>query len=706
MTSLLEASPKTKLSATLVRICRECGVDIELLRAEQLLSEVQTAWPGEPRQMWGKWLVECCNSLALRAQTLEVTTDQIAELATDGAKLAGGFTDSHGLQVIVGGNSKGIYLAEGPFEGSRFTPKPQFEQLVDEAGAHGEVAHWVVVEHPELSNVDSARELKHRPIRRLLRIVRPEWPDIWMILVFATVAGVLNLATPIGVEALVNTVAFGRLLQPVLVLAILLFGFLAFAAMMKAMQTYVAEIIQRRLFARVAADLAYRLPRVEGATHGKYYGPELVNRFLDVVTLQKVVANLLLDGVSIVLATLVGMAVLAFYHPWLLGFDFLLIIIVGVGLVVLGRGAIASGIDESKLKYKLTAWFEDVIRCPTGFKSDGGAEYAFDRANRLTSQYLKIRQAHFSILFRQIVFTLGLQAVAGTILLGVGGWLVIQGQLSLGQLVAAELIVTTILSSLAKLGKHLEGFYDLVAAVDKLGVLFDLPVERHSGIVDTLNTEHGLPVAFHSVRGNAGDFLVQHSLTGKIAAGERVAILGAAGSGKSTLARMLYGLESPAAGRVEIKGCEPRDLRPDVLRSVVAVAGEVELFEASILENLHLGRPGVTVNQAHKVLESTGLLESVYKLPDGLETHLLPNGRPLSSVQQKLLMLARAISGNPQLLIVDGLLDALPDEQLSQAIDLLLSPAANWTVVVMTSRPEIAAQFDRRLQLHATKAIA
>ena len=176
--------------------------------------------------------------------------------------------------------------------------------------------------------------------------MRPEWSDIWMILVFAFFAGVLNLATPIAVEALVNTVAFGRLLQPVLILAVLLFGFLAFAAVMQGVQTYVAEVIQRRLFARVAADFAYRFPRVASSSLDGKYGPELANRFLDVVTLQKVVASLLLDGVSIVLATLVGMTVLAFYHPWLLGFDVLLLIMIVAGLMVLGRGAVSSGIEK------------------------------------------------------------------------------------------------------------------------------------------------------------------------------------------------------------------------------------------------------------------------------------------------------------------------------------------------------------------------
>lgn len=684
------------LAAALVRLCRECGEDIEMLRAERITREAREAWPGDEAEQWTTWLVESCESVHLRARQVRLTVDEAVELAADGAKLAGGYKSDAGLQIVVGGVRSGLLVADGAFESCRVAPKAElYDWGADSAGE----AEWVVVEHPELTSVNSGDDLHDRPVARLYKIVRPEWSDIWMLVVFALFAGVLNLATPLAVESLVNTVAFGTLLQPVLIIALLLFGFLSFAALMKAMQTYVAEIIQRRLFARVAADLAYRLPRVETHSLANHYGPELVNRFLDVVTLQKVVANLLLDGVSIVLATLVGMTVLAFYHPWLLGFDVLLMVVIGVGLLVLGRGAIASGIDESKHKYGLTAWFEDVIRCQNAFKADGGPSFAFDRANQLTAKYLKTRRAHFRILFRQIVFTLTLQAVAGTVLLGVGGWLVIQQQLSLGQLVAAELIVTTILASLAKLGKHLEGFYDVVAAVDKLGYLFDLETEHPSGLTSELRTGHGLPVELMGVRAATGECLASHPLSVSIEPGERVAVVGAAGSGKSTLARILYGLEPPVSGRVEIGGCDPTDLRHDVLRAAVGLVGDGEFFEGSIMENVRLGRPTITTSHVRAALGQVGLLESVLALPDGVEQKLLPNGAPLSGNQQRLLMLARGVAGGHELLVVDGVLDALPEEQLEQAITLLQSDGHAATVVVLTAKRSIADRFQRHFSL-------
>ena len=317
------------------------------------------------------------------------------------------------------------------------------------------------------------------PLARLLGIIRPEKHDIWVILVFSLVVGVLALASPIAVEALVNTVAFGQYLQPVIVLAIILFTFLAFAAAIRGLIVYVVEIIQRRLFVRVVEDLAYRLPRVQQQAFDREYGPELVNRFFDVVTVQKVVATLLLDGIAIVLQTAIGMAVLAFYHPFLLGFNLVLLFSIGFVVFGLGQGAVTTAVKESVSKYAVGAWLQELTRSPTAFKLHGGSQFALDRADQLAIDWLIARRDHFRILMRQILFALGLQAVAATALLGLGGWLVIQGELTLGQLVAAELIVMVIVGSFAKIGKHLESFYDLLASVNKLGHLFDLPTEPH-----------------------------------------------------------------------------------------------------------------------------------------------------------------------------------------------------------------------------------
>ena len=177
---------------------------------------------------------------------------------------------------------------------------------------------------------------------------------------FAVGVGILSLATPLTVEALVTTIALNLLVQQLLVLTVILLICLAFAAALRVLQFYVLEIVQRRLFVRVTSDLAYRLPRVEIGAFDRTYGPELVNRFFDVLTVQKVIALLLMDGSVIVLQTLVGLAVVAFCHPFLLGFDLVMVLTMTCVVFLMGRGAIRTSIQESIAKYAVAGRLEEL----------------------------------------------------------------------------------------------------------------------------------------------------------------------------------------------------------------------------------------------------------------------------------------------------------------------------------------------------------
>ncbi len=662
------------------------NIEAEHLRAKALVREAAATWSDDSQGGWWRWLSEAGTSLGIRSRVADLTLDQAMSLSRDGALLTARCAKTNELMLMVGSDGKKARVAVGELDGHEDISA---EKLAERVGVReGKTTRWVIAQTAEEQALAAPTGGSANPQKRLFQIIRPELGDIWIVVVFAFFVGVLNLATPIAVEALVNTVAFGQLLQPVLVLAVLLMGFLLFAGAVIGVQTFAVEIIQRRLFARVSADLAYRLPRVKQEAWDKYYAPELVNRFFDVTTLQKVTANLLLDGVMIVLSTLIGMAVLGFYHPWLLGFDVLLLLTVVGGIYVLGRGAIGSGIEESKYKYKLAGWLEDVARCSQSFKLEGGSEFASDRANFITSQYLTSRQQHFRILFRQILFVLGLQAVAGTVLLGVGGWLVIDGQLTLGQLVAAELIVAAILGSLAKLGKHLEGYYDLIAGIDKLGKLFDLPLERHDGLLE-MYSEGETAIRLSGVNcKRGGSDVFRSALDLDLPQGTRLAVVGPPGSGKTTLLETIYGLRTPSKGRAEVLGVDPGDVRPDVLRRHVVLARNQDLFEGTLAENVHLHRPNVTSQDVRDALEAVGLLQPVLRLSKGLDTDLVAGGSPLTDHQKRLLLLARAIASRSQVLLIDGLVDELDGEHRSLVL-ASLGALESTTVIITTSRDDV-----------------
>ena len=543
------------------------------------------------------------------------------------------------------------------------------------------------------------------PFRRLVSILRPEAVDIVVVALFSLVVGILSLATPIMVEALVNTVAFGRYLQPLFILSIMLFTFLGFAAVLKGLQTYIAEMMQQRIFVRIVSLLAERLPRVNREAFAGGHGPELLNRFFEVITVQKSAAYLVLDGIAIVITAFIGMLVLAFYHPFLLGFDLVLIAAVLIAVFALGRGAVGSAIDESYKKYAVASWLQQLALYPTTFKMAGGLPQSLNKADELAVAYVEARRAHFRVLFRQVAFTLGLQAVAAACLLGIGGFLVINGQLTLGQLVASELIVVVVVGSFAKLGKHMESYYDLLAACDKLGHLLDLPTERSSGIAPP-RQPCGAKVQFHGVQLALGGNRRTPEIAMLVEPGERVALTGPAGSGKSSLLELLYAHQEPAHGYVEYDSLDLRSLSPSRLREQVALVNGIEILEGTIAENVHLQRQHVDHQKLRAVLEAVGLWEEIMAMDDGLETRLALGGGILSNSQAIRLMLARAIAGQPRLILVDSILDQLSEPHLRLAFDALSPSDRSSTVILVTSRDTLLESCDRTIPILAAPGIA
>ncbi len=541
------------------------------------------------------------------------------------------------------------------------------------------------------------------PHLRLFRLFRPDRADIVVILLLSLVNGILLLATPLAVDALVNNIAFGGqegvYLQALVILALALFAFLILLAVMRAAQHYVMEIVQQRLFVRVTADLAYRLPHAQTAALERTTAPELVNRFFEVVTIQKTSALLLLDGVNLVLSALIGLVVLGFYHPFLLAFDLILVIALTGVVFVGGRNAVRTSIAESYAKHSVAGWLEQVALLPVLFKSSGACTFACERADALARDYLEARRAHFRVLLRQIIGLLSLQAIASAMLLTLGGALVLRGELTLGQLVASELIVGAIVASVAKLGKHLESWYDALAAVDKLGYIADLPIEREHGEQPSLSSQ---PV---ELRAEAATFgydparPVLENLSFHIPAGARVAVFSPAGYGASTLLDLLYGLRSIQTGTLLLDGVDIRHWPPEALRHQVALVRGQEIVGGTIAENVRLARSDVSLADVRAALESVGLSETVLALPDGIDSRLSFGGRPLSSSQRTRLVLARAIASRPRLLLLDETLDGLDAKTVAELERYLFDQNNPWTMVLVTRDQELVKRCDQVIQL-------
>jgi ABC-type bacteriocin/lantibiotic exporter with double-glycine peptidase domain len=418
------------------------------------------------------------------------------------------------------------------------------------------------------------------------------------------------------------------------------------------------------------------------------HAPELVNRFLDVTTVQKSATILVVDGLTVLMQTLVSVALLAAYHPYLLVFDIVLIAAIVFILLALGRNAVRTSIEESRAKYDVVAWLEEVARHSVGLRSASGARLASERTNTLVSAWLRDRALHFRILLRQIIGTQVLQAIALSSLLGVGGYLVISGELTLGQLVAAELVVSVAVGSFAKFSKSLETFYDLQAAVDKLEHLTGLPLERLGGEQAvrgagpaSLETED-LSFAYDPQRP-----VIRH-VSLHVPAGAKIAIHGQGAAGKSTLLDLIFGLRDPS-GLIELDGVDLRHLSLDSIREQMMLVRGTEIFPGTVFENVTMGAKA-SADEVRAALASAGVLEAVNALPKGLHTELSPSGRPLAPSQSLRLTFARAILHKPRLLLVDEALDSIEDLKAEgPMVRTLFAPDAPWTLIAATERADL-----------------
>jgi ABC-type bacteriocin/lantibiotic exporter with double-glycine peptidase domain len=528
------------------------------------------------------------------------------------------------------------------------------------------------------------------PFQRLRLLMRLERHDLLVLIIYVVFIGLLSLAVPLAAQALVNTIAAGVLMQPLVVLTLGVLGALLFVGVLRLLKLSLQEKLQQRVFARVSLQLAENLPRVQHALFRREYAPQLVNRFFDVLTIQKTMSKILLEGPTAALQVLLGLLLMGFYSPYLLAFDLFIILCVIFIVWGLGIGGLRTSIEESKRKYKVADWLEELARCELGFKMHAAPAFPIERVDKLVINYIRARREHFRVVFRQAFGSYFFQAFANAGVLALGGWLVINHQLTLGQLVAAELVLVGVLQGLEKIIRMLESGYDLLTGLDKVGHLTDLPLERMQGR-PLPHQPRGAKVVCRKVHFSYDGRL--HILSGldlSLEPGEHVSLVGESGVGKSTLAALLCGLQEPDHGLVQINGMDVRDANLESLRRVVGlVSDNNEIFAGTVEENILLGRSYLSHEDLQWALEFTNLTEELARLPQGLQTQLVTEGRNLSRGQRQRLLIARAIVTRPQLLILDEGFTGIDENDKLRILDEVYNPDYAWTIIDISHDPEL-----------------
>ena len=530
---------------------------------------------------------------------------------------------------------------------------------------------------------------------RLLDILTLERRDILIMLILIIGVGLLGISTPVAVQVLVNMVNMGGVMQPLYVVSIILFTLILLSGALYVLENYIVELIQRRIFVRSAIDATHKIQACQFEASNNSNLNELVNRFFDVMTMQKTAAGLLTTGLSSVLQGVIGCIILMFYSYYFIIAVFILVAFVIFIITVIGRKGCETAIKESTIKYEVAAWLETIAKNNHTFKFYNGKSQAENRTNFLIDSYLSKRTQHFKVLLMQNIGGAFMYAFFGTLMLMLGGTLVINGQINLGQFVAAELIIFSVLIAFIRVIAQLEYYYDISAAADKLGILQDLPQENIGSHPFSTISAYKL-----SIDMTLCTFSYLHPnlkrLKFEVQPNQKIAVLGSAGSGKSFLSELITGLITPCNGVIKYNDIDIGLLNMPEVRKSIGFAHNIEILEDTLLENIQFGRD-VEIEEISSLLKELNFQDAVNVLEDGIYTKLNARGLPLNSAQQRKLILARAIIAKPHLLIINGILDNFDMNEIDLICKVLFKHAQS--LLIMTTLPTIAARCDATIKL-------
>lgn len=517
-----------------------------------------------------------------------------------------------------------------------------------------------------------------------------------VIITYGIFIAFLSLAVPLSVQLLINSVAFTALLQPIIVLGIALLALLSFSSVLNGMQYITCEIFQRRFFARMSAEITNQLLRISHKDFQEINQTAFTNQFFEVFTIQKTVPKILTKTVALILQIITGLILVAFYHPILLVFSLIIIVCLYLIWRIYSKHALVTKFASSSKKYEMAEWLEDIAQNYVFFKSSSAQKYARSKTNLLTEKYLFERKRHFTELFSQVVLTLILYSVASATLLLIGGYLVINGQLSTGQLVASELVLSASFYGISQLGKDLDDFYDLIAACQKISNFYEIPYET-DGNQFLQNKDFGIEFknVYDVYRGREFIFnlLLEPHKNYIISSNDLVV--------QKLIIELITGLRKPNRGSLFLQKTNVEDAKLEDIHSKISVIDNSPFIGTTLIEFLTLNDREISRKRLNEVLHITGLEDVISKHKDGLLLKIMPSGWPFSESEKILLKTARTLLQEPEVIIITEVLDMLQLRMRKKILNFLTKDHGAM-VLYFSNRRDDMMEFDSYLFLSQT----
>jgi|TARA_B110000967_G_scaffold200080_1_gene235353 ABC-type bacteriocin/lantibiotic exporter with double-glycine peptidase domain len=538
------------------------------------------------------------------------------------------------------------------------------------------------------------------PWQRFIGLVKLEKKDIYQIFYYAIFGGVVSLSLPLGIQAIINLIQGAQISTSWIILVIVVTLGVIFSGALQLMQLRIIETIQQRIFMRASFELSYRFPKIKMSELRNYYPPELANRFFDTLMIQKGLSKILIDIPTALLQIIFALTLLSFYHPFFIVFGILLLLLIFIVFKFTAKKGLETSLIESKNKYKVAHWIQEVARTLVSFKLSGETNLAMSKNDALVDKYLEARENHFKILILQYSQMVGFKVIVTASLLLIGGALVLNQEMNIGQFVAAEIIILLVIASVEKLIVGLESFYDVLTSIEKIGLVVDKEIESQDGEKPLF--KKGINIELDNVSYAVKDkkSLILKNISLKLTPQSRVLILGESGAGKSSLLRLISGIIEPTAGNIYINNLSLGSLYLNHYRSQLGLSlSEETPFEGTIKQNLIFGNDRINDEIIFDTLDIVGLSQFLKEQPKGLDTIIYPEGKQMSFTIAKKLILARAIIKQPKIMILEDPLDQFNLDETVRIIRYLTDTDRPWALIVVSSRKSWKTQCTQTITL-------
>ncbi|QNL51771.1 ABC transporter ATP-binding protein [Olivibacter sp. SDN3] len=317
------------------------------------------------------------------------------------------------------------------------------------------------------------------PLQRLIGLLHPERKTINYIFLYAIIIGIFSLSIPVGITAVFNLLINGAMYSSTYILIISVIAAVIIGGTLLIGQLSLVEYLEQKMFLKSALEFAYRLPRIKPSELEGENLIELVNRFFDVIVIQKGIIKLLIDIIAAVVTIFFSVLLLSFYHPVFLTFGVVIIGIVAIILLVYYKRGLSTSIEESEHKYETVAYLEEVASNIDKYRGDHEKmKDVIANTDLITGKYLTARNEHFKILKRFFAGSVFIRTLLFGAMLLLGSHFVIEREMTFGQFVAAEVVIVQIGYAIEKLLTNLDTIFDMLTGTVKLAVVTDLELEE------------------------------------------------------------------------------------------------------------------------------------------------------------------------------------------------------------------------------------